>query len=247
MTNNQALSGFFDTLEPEYDTQIRRGCPPYDEFLTALLDAACLEETEPYHFLELGCGTGNLTLTIAKRFPNSRLTVLDFSAEMLLATQRKLQPYPNPLMAIKADFLSLALPSHPEFHLHPEFQPPFDGVFSALAIHHLQDDDKQKLYDAIFQWLKPGASFWCADQCLAVPVSASYQKQRQQWRDWCSKEGASEAELALWEDHARTEDHYAPLYWHLQALSQAGFESADCTWRTLFWTVFGGRKPEATP
>jgi tRNA (cmo5U34)-methyltransferase len=239
MTQHDALASFFDHLEPEYDTQIRRGCPPYDEFLEALLDSACLNESQPLHILELGCGTGNVTRHIAKRFANSQITVLDLSAEMLLATQRKLQPFGNKITAIQTDFLSPDLPNH------PEFQPPFDGVFSALAIHHLLDEDKKSLYQRIVQWLKPGAPFWCADQCLAVPEDTSYKKQRQQWRDWCTQEGASGAELALWEEHAHTEDHYSPIYWHLQALSEAGFETVDCTWRKLFWTVFGGRKPES--
>jgi malonyl-CoA O-methyltransferase len=40
--------------------------------------------------LELGCGTGNFTAHLAERFPDARITALDFSGEMLALARRKL-------------------------------------------------------------------------------------------------------------------------------------------------------------
>lgn len=54
--------------------------------LAAGLDADVTAGT----ILELGCGTGNYTAQLARRFPAARLTALDFSPAMLTQARRKL-------------------------------------------------------------------------------------------------------------------------------------------------------------
>lgn len=44
----------------------------------------------PSHILELGCGTGFLTLPLIKKYPESRFTITDLSAEMLARTRQKI-------------------------------------------------------------------------------------------------------------------------------------------------------------
>ena len=48
----------------------------------------------PRHVVDLGCGPGNLTATLAQRWPDAKVVGLDSSAEMLAkaATQADGQP-----------------------------------------------------------------------------------------------------------------------------------------------------------
>lgn len=230
----QSVSAFFNSLSVAYDGQILRGCPPYEEMLKALISYSTLSATVPLNLLELGCGTGNLTALLMKAFPQAQVTVVDLSENMLAETRQKLAPFAHRLQCVEAGFLTVAF----------EEGPGFDGVFSSLAIHHLTHPDKAQLYHKIYQWLVPGGRFMCADQCLALPESEAYALDRATWRSWCTENGASQEELAMWETHAQELDHYAALANHFQWLQAAGFESVDAYWRKLFWTVYGGRKPQ---
>ena len=73
MTKGTA-SDFFAARVSEYDSLISRGAPRYHEMLNELCSVLPAQATD---ILELGCGTGTLTLLLAERFPNGRLTVVD--------------------------------------------------------------------------------------------------------------------------------------------------------------------------
>jgi tRNA (cmo5U34)-methyltransferase len=226
------LSQFFSALSPQYDAQILRGCPPYGEMLETLVVTTFLPRQAPWHILELGCGTGNLSVRLLEAFPQAQLTVVDLSEEMLAQTQAKAQAMGRSVTPVVGGFLSVDLPAER-----------FDLVISSLALHHVPDAQKPALYERIVHWLKPGGRFRCADQCLGLPTPVAHDYHTAAWRQWATEAGASPAEIQQWEDHAQAYDHYAPLIRHFQWLAQAGLVQLDCYWRKLFWTVFGGERP----
>ena len=73
---------FFDQAVSEYDELIQAAIPRYDEIFWAMF-YYLPEDFNPTNILELGCGTGNLTRLIAKRWPESQITIVDISKEML--------------------------------------------------------------------------------------------------------------------------------------------------------------------
>lgn len=88
----------FDPEQHQRKAIIRRkfskAATTYDEYATAQKEAAeqlaaRLPETDQASILELGCGTGNYTRLLAKRFPGARLTALDFSPAMLAVARAK--------------------------------------------------------------------------------------------------------------------------------------------------------------
>ena len=50
---------------------------------------------DPRHVVDLGCGPGNLTATLAARWPDARVVGLDSSAEMLATAEHQLQSAPG--------------------------------------------------------------------------------------------------------------------------------------------------------
>jgi trans-aconitate 2-methyltransferase len=51
--------------------------------------------SEPHHVVDLGCGPGRLTATLAARWPGARVTGLDSSVEMLSGSGRYADAYDN--------------------------------------------------------------------------------------------------------------------------------------------------------
>ncbi|TWU62737.1 methyltransferase domain-containing protein [Crateriforma conspicua] len=79
------------------------------------------QESSPDRILEIGCGTGRLTVRLAGRFATSQLTAIDLSAAMVNVARQKLPP----------DHSAALIPSD----LRDFDAPPFDLVTSASAIH----------------------------------------------------------------------------------------------------------------
>jgi len=70
-----------------YDSLIRRAVPRYDEIIERLI---AYLPPRANRVLELGCGTGNLTLALSARYSTASLTLVDASPEMLSVTRQRL-------------------------------------------------------------------------------------------------------------------------------------------------------------
>jgi tRNA (cmo5U34)-methyltransferase len=101
--------------------------------------------------LELGIGTGETTRRVLAQHRGARLTAIDSSAEML---ERACAAFPD------ADLREARLED-------PLPAGPFDLVFSALAVHHLDGAGKRHLFRRIADVLRPGGRFVLAD--VVVP------------------------------------------------------------------------------
>jgi tRNA (cmo5U34)-methyltransferase len=101
--------------------------------------------------LELGIGTGETTRRVLARHPDARLTAVDSSPEML---ERARAAYPD--AALRLSRLEDPLP-----------EGPFDLVFSALAVHHLDGAGKRDLFRRVAAVVSSGGRFVLAD--VVVP------------------------------------------------------------------------------
>ena len=84
------LKKSFDERALQYDQWIYKICPFYEEGFDALINV--LPERANF-LLELGCGTGNLSLRLMKKYPKANFTVVDLSKNMLEVTRNKLKNY----------------------------------------------------------------------------------------------------------------------------------------------------------
>lgn len=229
---SSSVGSFFDEVSARYDESIRKAIPPYQEMFDSVLGYSFLENDKPWHILELGCGTGNLSLCIQEIYPNANLTLIDLSHEMLESAAQKLRKKTGSVKLIESGFIDLDLPAES-----------FDLIISSMALHHLTDEEKPTLYNRIYQWLKPGGLFRCADETLALPQTTQSEQMRQ-WEVWARENGATSEDIILWSEHAESYDHYASLQNHFRWLADSGFINVDCYWKKLMWTVFGAQKPE---
>jgi ubiquinone/menaquinone biosynthesis C-methylase UbiE len=103
--------------------------------------------------LDVGCGTGNLTLTAKSTAGVSGAVYgIDAAPEMIEVARKK---------AKQAGFDAVFEVGLIEKIPFPDAS--FDVVISRLVIHHLPDDLKRKAFAEIFRVLKPGGRFLVAD------------------------------------------------------------------------------------
>lgn len=203
--------------------------------------------TSATHILELGCGTGELSLKVLRHCPQAQLMAIDYSPRMLKFAQDKFQTagYGDRAHVVEADFGAWA-----SEELSLPLDQAFDACISSLAIHHLADDIKLKLFRRIRQVLQPGGCFWNADPVLpeSPQLADTYKAVRE---EWAAQQGTTLAEVRAgigtscpqgYSDH----DRLASLTDHLQMLQQAGFETVAVPWKYYGMALFGGWATETS-
>ena len=224
---------YFGAMADSYDDLIARAVPRYAEMSDRLVDYL---PAETGRILELGCGTGNLSLRLAARFPRAELTVVDASEEMVELTRRRLARG-APDVASRARFVVA------RFEALEAGAGAFDLVTSCIALHHVVE--KGPLFARVRHWLAPGGSFRFADQ-LRGGTEWNHALNWERWLAFCREPGrCSEEEIASLLEHARLHDHYTSLADHVRLLEAAGFAAPDCVWRNWIWAIVTADVPAA--
>jgi tRNA (cmo5U34)-methyltransferase len=125
--------------------------------------------TDAGRLLELGTGTGETARRVLARNRSAMLVGLDASEEML---ERAREALPSDRVELRAWRLTDPLPDGP-----------FDVVFSALTVHHLDDAGKADLFRRVAAGLGPGGRFVLADvvvpedpSAAVTPIDGDYDK-----------------------------------------------------------------------
>jgi tRNA (cmo5U34)-methyltransferase len=218
-------SWYFGSMAEGYDSLIKRAVPRYDEMLARLVDYL---PPRVASVLELGCGTGNLSLALAERYPEASLTFLDAAPEMIQTTRARLEEKHASTIR-RARFVEATFET-----IEPKLGS-FELVVSSISLHHVKD--KATLYKTIHALVTPGGTFRFSDQ-LRGGTDAIHELNWRRWLEFCRSRGnCSEEEVGSLLEHAEAHDHYTPLQEHFQLLAAAGFTTLDCVWRNLIWGI----------
>jgi tRNA (cmo5U34)-methyltransferase len=222
------VEDFYDQLSSKYSDLIKKCVPRYDELLSNMF-LYLQPDFKPLRILDLGCGTGNLTQRILDHFPDAQIDVLDLSEE-ILEESRKRFANKSKINYIQADFKNMNLSAMS-----------YDLVMSSIAIHHVEDPFKFKLYKDIFYSLKTEGLFIFADQTRGI-TDEIYFKNIECWKTEALKLGSTEENWDMWMAHQDAHDFHSPLGWHLENLKKAGFDEVDLLSKYLMWGVFWAKK-----
>lgn len=214
-----------------YDDLRRRLVPCFDGFYGTALELVRDWQVAPaLEVLDLGAGTGLFSAMVAAHFPVARLCLLDGSAAMLDEARARF-PGDTRVEYRVADMTDADLGG------------PWDVVISALAIHHLADADKRRLYARIRRALKPGGLFVNAEQ-VAGPGPTADERYAQIWLEQIRHLGVPESEIDKALDRM-SHDRCAPVEQQLGWLSEAGFTDVDCSFKAWRFAVLSGRAGNA--
>ena len=122
MTSSRT-QGSFDRWAPGYDRSILQWCL-FEPVHRVVLDALSGAAGPPRDLLDIGCGTGRLLESAARRWGEARLTGVDVSNAMIAEAERKHEG--DGRFSFKQGDAS-ALPLEPAS---------FDGALSTCSFHH---------------------------------------------------------------------------------------------------------------
>jgi tRNA (cmo5U34)-methyltransferase len=221
-----AAAAAFSAHAPQYTALRRRLVPDYDRFYGAVIDVLSLSERPPRRVLDLGAGTGLLSAAVLAAFPDVSLELLDGSEAMLTEAEQRLG---DAVDAVHVADMAGPLP-----------QGPFDAIVSALAIHHLDDADKRRLFSCAEQALVAGGVFINADQ-VAGPTGELTEIYTATWERECRALGATDDELEAAYGRMRY-DRCADVESQLAWMREAGLTAADCVYKSWRQAVLVGFK-----
>ncbi|MEU1843452.1 class I SAM-dependent methyltransferase [Micromonospora sediminicola] len=225
----------FDAVAGTYDQARRRLVPCFDAFYGTAVEVAApplraaLVAGRTPEVLDLGAGTGLLSLLLAAAVPGVRLTLVDGAPAMLAVATGHLAARGVPHRTVHAD-LGDPLPAGR-----------YDAVVSALAVHHLEDDGKRALYRRAADALAPGGVFVNAEQ-VAGPTPALDRRYDEVWTARITERGSDAAEIAAARQRMR-HDRPATVAEQCRWLAEAGLVDVDCFFKEWRFAVFGGHRP----
>ncbi len=214
-----ALRREFDREARAYDRTAAASMPGYSDLHRTLLGGIPYSPTREFQVLELGVGTGTLTALVLKQFPHARVTGIDLSQQMIARARTKLRPFRDRVTLVDGDL--------------GEFEGgPYDAVVSALAIHHLSDPDKWRLFRRVYRALPRGGYFGDADDHLPedplfdqryAQIASAAQRSPRGGQEWARLQ-------EVWHEHEQF-DHPCTLAAETSALERAGFAHVGVPWR----------------
>lgn len=214
----------------EYDAEVRRVIPFYDEIQSETLDAVRSIAGEPAVWLDTGAGTGSLVAQALAEFPTTRFVVADPSEAMIAqARQRLLAADIGRVKFLPAvDSASLGRVAGA---LRPQ-------VITAVMCHHyLEPDARRVAVQACHDLLAPGG-------LLIVFENVESESPRgrelglERWRRFQLRQGRSPEAVSLHLARFGTELKPVRVAEHLALFRSVGFPVAELFWRAYMQAGF---------
>ncbi len=199
------------------------------------------------HFMDLGCGDGILAAVILEGFPDSNGVLVDHSPPMLKAAEKELAGFASRIHLCEADYGKEAWVESIRQYA------PLDLVVSGFSIHHQPDARKHRIYNEIFEILRPGGMFINMEHVSSptdrlselwdqIRVDSLYELAMQ--RKLNKTRAAVEKEY--FERPDRDANLFSPVETQCDWLKEIGYIDVDCFFKYFELAVFGGCRPSAT-
>lgn len=193
--------------------------PGYADLHRALLNGIPFLPTRSFRVLELGVGTGTFTSLLLSEFPHAVVRGVDLSPKMIRLAREKLRGYRGRVELVASDLAS-----------YPSGE--YDAVVSALAIHHLPDREKWRLFRQVHRSLLPGGYFGDADDHL--PEDAIFDTRYAHVASVLAAggplTGSWTSPQEVWHEHEKF-DHPCTVAAEVAALTRSGFAHVGNPWR----------------
>lgn len=177
---NFEMSGFFDVF-------------------SRMIDSFFRDSKAEIKILDIGAGNGMFTELLLKKFPNAKITMFDFSPEMLKSAQAYFKANgfnEDNIEYIVGDFIKGNLP-----------EGPFDLVVSSYALHHTRSEEElTNVFLKINKTLKSNiGTFLCIDMYLGNSENDRKYQIKEAEKTWLNNFGSKE-KVEEWGSIIREED-----------------------------------------
>ena len=221
---NKEVVDAFNKASTDYDKYRKQAIPNMDIYYNTVVNLT-KNYSDP-KILDLGAGTGILTELLYKQHPNSDITLVDLSTEMLNIAKNKFND--ENFKYIEADYLT------------HDFDKDYDIIVSSLSIHHLTDEEKKVLYKRIYNFLRTGGVFINADQvCGATEYTEEIYKKED--ASHLNRQNIPEKEKDILRQR-RLLDKPAKLLDTIQWYEDIGYKNVDVYYKYYRYFVIAGEK-----
>ena len=163
----------------------------------------------------MGAGTGLLSYFWYQQCSSAEYVLVDIADEMLNVARKRFDGIDS--ISYQVLDYSKELPDGD-----------FDVITSALSIHHLENEDKQKLFAQIYDKLPIGGLFvnydqFCAGQDKMDEWFNSY------WENQLAKSGLTEHDIELWKERKKL-DRECSVDEEIAMLRESNFKTIKCVY-----------------
>ncbi len=185
----------------------------YEKEFDEIMNFISLENPQGLDAIDLGCGTGAISLYVAKKF--KKVYSIDVSKAMMGVAQKRLCEKDAQVIEFHNNgFLS---------YIHKDT--PVDVVFTKAALHHLPDFWKQIALNNINKMLKINGVLYIFDIVFGFP-SSEYDARIDTWIGNFTKIAGPDFKAEI-ETHIR--DEFSTFRWVIDGmLERAGFKIVNC-------------------
>ena len=211
----------FNIYAKEYDEKRKHIIPCFDDFYKNTVSLLRHYNDNFLNVLDLGAGTGLLTKEIFEIYPNAHFTLIDISADMLNKAKERFKGINN-VEFIEENYLT-NIPGGK-----------YDLICSALSIHHLNEQEKEKLYKDIYKLLEGKGCFLNLDlfNSESEIIEDLFKKW---WLNYIDKNLKTNEKENLFESWKLDKENTIQDTFKL--LTKIGFNNVECTYKFM---KFGG-------
>lgn len=211
----------------EYDAQIRRTLPFYEEFYEQVTEVLEVSGKKNVSWLDIGCGTGKMYEAAKTRIPIQEFIFTDISAKMLTIAEERFQ-------SERCRFNQMSV-------LELEDIEKYDVVTAIQVHHYLSEEDRGLAVEKCCQALKAGGLFFTFEN-IAPDSEIGRQLFFERWKSYQIRNGKDREEA---ESHMKRYGiDYFPLTVraHLDLMRQCGFQAVELIWMSYMQAGFMGIK-----
>jgi tRNA (cmo5U34)-methyltransferase len=217
--------------------------PAREEQIATMLTLLPFTQADSFRAVELGCGEGFLSAALLDCFPQAEILALDGSEEMRSQAAERLSVFGSRATVEAFDLYATDWLAGLEGT---------DCVVSSLVIHHLDGDEKQRLFCAIGNRLARHGVLLLADLIRPQRPEAS-ELFAATWDQSAKAQALAKTGFRqLFEQFVKSQWNYyrfpdaadkpSSLFDQLTWLKAAGFAIVDCFWLQAGHAIYGGYK-----
>ena len=162
--------------------------------------------------LDIGAGNGMLTETVLSCFPNAKITMLDFSSEMLESAKMVFELNKINTKNIRylvKNFITDNFPNEK-----------YDLIISSFALHHIRKaEDLKEVYLKIAESLKENGTFICLDYYLEENEDLRKKQANDVFNKWIENFNSNK-KAKEWASIIKTEDSPATISLIISTLNE---------------------------
>lgn len=147
---------------------------------------------------------------------------------MLQVCQQRLSPFDGRFEIKQGDFKS------------DPFGEGYDVIMAGLTLHHLDDNERRKVFSRLYAALQEGGIF-LAREILVDEDPYVTALHYSLWRAFIKSNGEDDA---FWFGKHRQKDHPVSIEKQIDWLGEVGFAHPACHWRYWNFAIISGRKIE---